>query len=208
MKIVEQKMTDTVKYDIYGIINKATGKMYIGQTKQGYLVRFKQHLNKNSNCLLLAKAIQKYGVNGFTCELLDIAYDQETANEKEKTWIKLLKTYIHETGYNLSMGGEIGDFNDDTIRKMSESKKGSKNSFYGKHHRKETRQMMSELKKQIYQRSNHPKSKKVRCVETGVIYGCVIDASEATGANPKHIGSVANKKHGRKTAGGYSWKWI
>ena len=193
------------EYQIYGIYNHTNGKMYIGQTKQGYLRRFAQHCCPSENHLL-HKAIKKYGKDNFSCELLDTADTRDIANEKEKMWIYVLKTFKQENGYNLSMGGEIGDFNAETLKKMSESKKGEKNSFFGKHHTDEAKKRMSEAKKKTYIRSGHPRSKRVKCVETGQIFECVLDAQDATGASSHHIGQVANG-HGRNKAGGYRWEW-
>ena len=48
------------QYDIYSIINLKNGKIYIGQTTQGYRKRFKQHQQKTSGCPLLKKAMFKY----------------------------------------------------------------------------------------------------------------------------------------------------
>lgn len=196
------------EYSIYAIYNSVNGKIYIGQTKQSYQTRFKQHLQKSSGCPLLRRAIDKHEEKAFHIELLDTAYDRATANEKEKMWIYLLEVYKEEHGYNLLMGGVIGDFNRATLKKMSESKKGNKNSFYGRKHTKEAKIKMSKWKKENYHRENHPGAKKVRCVETGKTYNCVLDASEDTGASAKHIGSVANGRYGRKTAGGYKWEWV
>lgn len=69
-------------YHIYGIINKINNKIYIGQTKQGYRKRFLQHLCPNDGSPLLKRAIKKYGKENFECELIDIAYDKNIANEK------------------------------------------------------------------------------------------------------------------------------
>jgi group I intron endonuclease len=194
--------------EIYGIVNRVNGKIYIGQTKQGYLKRFKQHLCPKDKSVLLQNAIKKYGRNNFVCELLDVAYSQDLADAKEKMWIYLLQTFKHENGYNLSMGGKIGQFNEETLAKMSASKIGAKNSFFGKHHTDETRKTISELHKNNGGKlGNHNMAKKVRCIETGVVYSCVLEASKETGANSKHIGGVANGRYGRKTAGGFTWEW-
>ena len=53
------------QYDIYSIINLKNGKIYIGQTTQGYRKRFKQHQQKTSGCPLLKKAMFKYGKDAF-----------------------------------------------------------------------------------------------------------------------------------------------
>lgn len=201
-----KEKTKTI-YHIYGIYNKSNNKIYVGQTKQGYRKRFAQHICPSNTCVALRNAIQKYGKDSFESELLDIAYSRYDANEKEKMWIAALKTFLPENGYNLSMGGVIGDFNAETLRKMSESHLGEKNHFYGKKHSIKARMKMREMKKDRYKNENHPGAKAVRCIETGKIYKCVKYASIDTGTNPKHIGSVANKRYGRKTAGGYHWEW-
>jgi len=139
--------------------------------------------------------------------LLDVAYSQKEANIKEKLWIRALKTFRKDNGYNLSMGGNFGNFNKETLKKMSDRQKGELNSFYGKKHTKEAKKKMSKWKKEHYKMENHPGAKKVKCVEMNKIYDCVLKASIETGTNAKHIGQVANKKYGRKTAGGYHWEW-
>lgn len=201
MQIVERL------FEIYGIYNNANGKIYIGQTRQGYLRRFTQHLCPTESCPLLKAAIKKYGRNAFSCELLDFAYSQEEANEKEKMWIAALGVYKRENGYNLSMGGSIGNFNKETLEKMSRSKLGDKNSFYGKKHTEEAKARMSAWKKEHYLLENHPGAKRIKCVELDKIFDCVKIAAKETGANEHHIGQVANNRYGRKTAGGYHWKW-
>ena len=182
-------------------------KIYIGQTRQGYRKRFIQHLCPKDGSPALKNAIAKYGKENFECELLDVAFSDSEANFKEKMWIKALGTYKKEKGYNLSMGGKIGHFNKETLQKMSELQKGENNSFYGKKHTEIAKKKMSEYRKGLYRLGNHPRAKKIKCVETGKIYSCSVEASEELGINKIHIRDVANKKYGRKTAGGYHWEW-
>lgn len=197
-----------VRYDIYAIINVVNNKMYVGQSRQGYRKRFIQHLCPKSSCPLLNKAIQKYGKENFRCELLDIAYSQEDANEKEKMWISALGTYQREKGYNLSMGGEIGSFNKETIEKMSKAHKGEKNYFYGKKHTEEARKIMSEKKKGLYAGAKHPKARKIRCVDTGEIFNTIKDAENKYNISHGKITCVCQHKYGRNTAGGLKWEYI
>lgn len=51
-------------------------------------------------------------------------------------------------------------------------------------------------------------SKKVLCVETGVIYSSIIEAYRQTGIGQKEIINVCKGKPHYKTAGGYHWKYI
>ena len=48
--------------------------------------------------------------------------------------------------------------------------------------------------------------KSVRCVETGVIYNNVPEASELLGLSQSHIHECAKGK--RKTCGGYRWEYV
>lgn len=56
--------------------------------------------------------------------------------------------------------------------------------------------------------------KKIKCVETGIIYNSIKDASLITGANKKQIGKAANHyvspSDGRliDKAGGYHWEFV
>lgn len=194
------------QFDIYGIINLCNGKIYVGQTKQGYRKRFVQHRAKNDGSPLLRRAMEKYGKDNFECELLDVAYSREEANIKEKMWIKVLRTCDSDYGYNLSKGGVIGDFNDQVKKKMSLSRMGKNNNFFGKHHTEESKQMMRDRKVGMYSREKHPRAVRVKCVETGVVYECIRNAADDTGANEHHIGAAARGMYGRKTAGGFHWE--
>lgn len=46
----------------------------------------------------------------------------------------------------------------------------------------------------------------VMCVETNIQYKSISEASRSTGVNPSNIGAVCRGK--RKSAGGYTWKYI
>lgn len=196
------------RYEIYSIINTANGKIYVGQTKQGYLKRFAQHLCPADGSPRLRNAVKKHGKKVFVCELLDIALDRHTANEKEKMWIKLLGTYANKNGYNLSMGGSIGEFNEETLKKMSDSHKGEKNHFYGKHHTEETKAYLSKIKKGRFTGKDHHRARKVLCVESGEVFDTVKEAEEKNGIAHGKISAVCNKEYGRRTAGGYHWQWV
>ena len=197
-----------MKIEIYAIYNDINGKIYVGQTRQGYKKRFKQHLDKSSECRAMKNAVLKYGKNAFHIELLDIAESQEEANNLEKMWIRALKSYIPQNGYNLSMGGKIGDFNAEVLKRMSESHRGEKNFFYGKHHSEEQKKKWRTERKGKYSYSNHPRARKVLCVETGKIYDCIKEAAEDTKANRHHISQVCLKQKGRTTSGGYHWEYV
>ena len=100
---------------------------------------------------------------------------------------------------------------------------GSGNPFYGKFHTEETKQKISESRKGKYSGINHPfygkhheenslekisehrkgkGGKKVRCLNTGEIFNCMMDAARWCGLkNSSSIGQVCNKTGKQKTAG-------
>lgn len=50
------------------------------------------------------------------------------------------------------------------------------------------------------------KKKKVKCIETNIIYESTSEAARKTGLNQQNISAVCN--HKRQTTGGYHWQFI
>lgn len=57
-------------------------------------------------------------------------------------------------------------------------------------------------------RCNEAKRKKVRCVETNIIYLSLKEASMHTKCNKSNISGCCLNKYGCRTAGGYHWEYI
>lgn len=99
---------------IYKYTNKITGKHYIGQTNN-LQKRFNGHKSEafNPNAsgynLPFHCAIRKYGMDGFTYEVLEEIADgesQDFIDEREKYFIKEYHSLTSENGYNLTIGGD------------------------------------------------------------------------------------------------------
>lgn len=87
---------------IYIITNKINKKQYVGQSVDPHK-RFIGHCNaKNKDNSLIDKAIQKYGRENFSLEILGWFTDY---NEKEKYYIAAYET-LAPNGYNILKGGE------------------------------------------------------------------------------------------------------
>lgn len=90
---------------IYKITNKANDKSYIGQTSQHYADRWRNHTAPsvyNEFDYPLYRAMRKYGISGFSFEVLEEC-ENENLNDREIFFIEKYNTY-HE-GYNSTLGG-------------------------------------------------------------------------------------------------------
>ena len=218
-----------------------SGKVYIGMTSMRLKDRWKSGKGYKT-CILLNRAIEKYGWENFEHEVLFENLTKEEAEAKEIELIKLYKSTDPEYGYNIENGGySHGKHSAETLRKMSENRKGKcvgkDNPFYhkrhskewiethlkGEHnpmygirgeehprygirHTKESIQKMSDSKMGKYTGEENPRAIKVRCVETGEVFGCIKEACEKTGANNACVSDVIHGR--RKTSGGYHWERV
>lgn len=119
---------------IYKVTNKINGKVYIGQTISSLQTRKSQHLYESrKNSYIFHRAIRKYGFINFSWEVLCICESREELNEMEFHYIKQYHSYMREGGYNMNYGYySIYELSDITRKKMSISKTGNKNPWYGK----------------------------------------------------------------------------
>ena len=85
---------------IYKITNCVNGKIYIGLTTRTLELRWKEHCRHNNQ--VIDKAIQKYGKDNFSLEILEECSD-ELLDEREKYWIKDYDSF--KKGYNITAGG-------------------------------------------------------------------------------------------------------
>lgn len=86
---------------LYQITNNINKKQYIGITND-YKKRWSNH--KCNKTMVIGKAIQKYGVENFTFEVLKSNLSLEQASELEIKLIKEKNTLI-PNGYNVAKGG-------------------------------------------------------------------------------------------------------
>ncbi len=117
------------------------GKVYVGITSMKLKDRWKNG-NGYETCTLLKRAIEKYGWENFTHEVIFEGLTKEEAEIKERELIASLRSNDPEYGYNIENGGYThGKHSPQTLKKMSENRKGKcvgiDNPFYHKSHSKE-----------------------------------------------------------------------
>ena len=130
---------------IYSITNKTTGKMYIGQSVN-IEKRWKQHIRAyDANNSYIDRSLKKHGEDAFDFNIL-FECDKSKLSDEEQKFIKLYGTY--KNGYNLTWGGEISpSIFPEIAKKISESNKGEKAYWYGKHFSEETKKKLSAMRK-------------------------------------------------------------
>lgn len=116
---------------IYKITNRTNGKIYIGQKKGSTVVP-----SYWGSGVYISSAIKKYGLECFTREILEWCDTREVLSEREKFWIAEFKSNIRGVGYNLTSGGDGTSgyrWSNESRAKLSASRSGDGNPWYGKH---------------------------------------------------------------------------
>ena len=122
------------KYIVYKFTNLQNNKIYIGITDR-INERIGDHIrnSKSSNNkykMYLHKAINKYGFNSFTFEIIEIVNSREELNIREIYWINYYNSIDSANGYNLTKGGRTNYPSEETTRKKITSSKKVKVAQY------------------------------------------------------------------------------
>ncbi len=95
---------------IYQIKNNINEKRYIGKTEKTIQSRWLSHCKNVKNHInrYLYDAMNKYGINNFSINIIEICEYTKVPNAREKYWINFYKTTDKEFGYNMQEGGTGG----------------------------------------------------------------------------------------------------
>lgn len=208
---------------IYKITNKINGKCYIGKTEKSVEQRFKEHISdsKKERCKNrpLYRAMDKYGVENFILELVEICDNTE---EREIYWIEFYKSY-GASGYNATKGGDGTPYIDYEFAL----------DFYRKNYKDISVVEMSRILNIDYsgfcrylntrgfdliknKRYRVETKRKVMCIDTGEIFeslSCAATYVINLHNYKTHIDGAANKislvcRNKRKTAFKYKWMFV
>ena len=128
---------------MYGYIYKTTnlinGKIYIGQKKSNKFLH-ESYLGSGN---YIKAAINKYGRDNFSVEIIDTAQTKEELNQKEIFYIKKYNSTDMAVGYNIHSGGRGGILTGDA-ESWSNARKGPLNGRYGAEVSTETRNKIGE----------------------------------------------------------------
>lgn len=103
---------------IYCITHKETERVYIGQTVSSVAQRWASHKSQ-SVCVLLHRAIVRYGADAFSVEQIDRADNKSELDDLEAFYISAFGSTNRANGFNLRGGGSFGKHSDESKAKMS-----------------------------------------------------------------------------------------
>lgn len=193
------------KYSVY-MHTSPNGKKYIGITSIKPHRRWANGSGYRPN-EHFTSAILKYGWVNFKHEILFTGLTKEEAEQKEIELIAKFKSDDRKFGYNIESGGALGvevsnetreklrrlstgrKATEETKKKMSESHKGEKCYWFGKHLSKEVKEKLSKIHEKaviqfdikgnkIRKHESMTKAAKYFGVTRQAIYSCVIGKSK------------------------------
>src|SRR5574344_2617821 len=94
---------------IYVTTNDINGKKYIGQKKYDKKEKWKSYLGSGIH---LNNAINKYGADHFSKEIIEDCISKEKLDEREIYWITFYNAAYSKNFYNIAHGGDGGNLID------------------------------------------------------------------------------------------------
>jgi len=207
---------------IYKITNSLNNKCYIGQTKRNPLLRWYEHKfyadKKVKYKSALYNAIQKYGINCFSFEILEET-ENEILDEKEIYYINIFDSF--HNGYNNTVGGNGNkgykrkrkheDIIPNLYKELKSTEKVAKHLGIS---RITVRNVLKEKNLFIKYKRSSLDYKKLEVVQLSLdsnilnIFSSLTEACESIGLNNKNVGELSKCCKGkRKTAYGFIWKY-
>lgn len=125
-----------------------SNKVYIGITCQKD--PNKRWRNGRGYNIYFKRAVEKYGWENFTHEILFSNLSEGQAKQLEIELIEKYQSAHQEYGYNITLGGEGGNgykHTQEAKQRISNTEKGRTSPMKGRHHSEQTRKKMSESNK-------------------------------------------------------------
>lgn len=188
-------------YIVYTHTNKINGKVYVGMTSQSAEQRWKN--GRGYHGMHFYRAIQKYGWDNFSHEVIADGLTRNEACQLEKQLISEHNATDPQHGYNCASGGDGGGM----INKhhTAEAKDKIRVARIRDGFSEEHKAHISEAKRG----TNHHFAKRVyQYTKDGTFvkaWDYMSLASKELGINKANIGETCNGK--RKSAGGFIWTY-
>ena len=172
-------MEENNHWYVYQHINKINGKRYIGITGTSPEHRWGQGYK---GCCRFEHAINKYGWDSFSHEIIQDGLTKYEAESLEIALIAEYQTQNPDRGYNIMEGGTAPKLSEETKLKISKANMGHGD------------------------RGGGAPRRKVKCVETGELFPSCSAAARWCKSNSSHICYCCKGK--AETVKGYHWEYV
>ena len=184
---------------VYCITNLLNNKKYVGLTTGSLKKRWSEHKSTKTEKQIIHKALQKYGEENFSIEVLEECSSLNDLNKSEIYWIKKLNT-LKPNGYNLSNGGNsLGKHSEETKLKISLGQKGNKRKPLSEEHKKKIStaskgKILSKESRRNQSKGKDHKKKKI-IDQYGFVYESIIECARTLNLERSAIRKVLSKKN-------------
>ena len=194
-------------YIIYLHRNKINGKCYVGQTSVDPLERWGINGYGYHNQQYFYRAIQKYGWDNFEHIILESNLTVEDVNERERYWGEYYDALV-PNGYSLYLGDTLQSEKSGIKKSNALKEKWHTDTNYAEHMSKVQKEKWKNWSPEVQEKilKNTNPRKRVRCIETNIIYTSMREAGRQTGINASHIAEVCRGE--RKSAGKCHWEVV
>ena len=168
---------------VYITTNHVNGKQYIGQRKYDKQGKWKEYLGSG---IILSRAIEKYGLENFSKEIIEECKTKKILNDREIYWINYYNAVESDNFYNIASGGDGGNtiagYTDDQRNLLSTK--------------------LSNMRKGIVNiGKNNGNSRRVICINTMKVFDTINEASTYYNVDKDAIQQCCSDANKRKTAG-------
>lgn len=168
---------------VYITTNHVNGKQYIGQRKYDKQGKWKEYLGSG---IILSRAIEKYGLENFSKEIIEECKTKKILNDREIYWINYYNAVESDDFYNIASGGDGGNtiagYTDDQRNLLSTK--------------------LSDMRKGIINiGKNNGNSRRVICINTMKVFDTINEASIYYNVDKDAIQQCCSDANKRKTAG-------
>lgn len=116
-------MSEEITGVVYKITNTINNEVYIGQTIHDIEIRWRVHNSQHSGCTRLKEALNRYGKENFTIEVIETVGCIDRLNERENYYIEFYRS-LSPLGYNLKVGGNNRRMSEETKKRISRGNTG------------------------------------------------------------------------------------
>ena len=168
---------------VYITTNHINGKQYIGQRKYDKQGKWKEYLGSG---IILSRAIEKYGLENFSKEIIEECKTKKILNDREIYWINYYNAVESDNFYNIASGGDGGN----TIAGYTNDQKNLLST------------KLSDMRKGIINiGKNNGNSRRVICINTMKVFDTINEASIYYNVDKDAIQQCCSDANKRKTAG-------